>query len=249
MAVLCVILLSLAIAELMYVTGAGKHRLISAAIGSTVGLIVFSSSSTLVVASIVSAGIATLISNVIITWVIAPKIGAGLDKVLDNIGEKNEGERSLPKGVERDFHMILNGATAEERTKYLSRQMEYARYNFSSYAITFFQAFTELNDVLENSSLKQSYPESVITYDATQTYYWIKVALPRLSITITIMPVDNATSVLLRLTSLNEANLNLREKMDLDKYAATLLDWMYLLVGNTLQNMDNGVSIKFEPAR
>ena len=249
MAVLCVILLSLAIAEFMYVIGAGKHRLISAAIGSAVGLIVFSSSSSQVVAAIIVAGIVTIVSDVIITWAIAPKIGAGIDKALDKVGEKNDGERTLPRGIARDYHYILNGASTEERTKYLNRQMEYMRYNFTSYAVTVFQAFSELSDALENSGLKQSYPESVITSDATQSYYWIKVALPRLSITIVIPTVDGTTSVHLRLASFNKDGLKLKEMMDLDKYAATLLDWMYTLVGNTLRKMDNAVSVKIESVR
>ena len=123
------------------------------------------------------------------------------------------------------------------------------RYNFTSHAITVFQAFSELNDALENSGLKQSYPESVITSDATQSYYWIKVALPRLSITIIIQTVDGATSVQLRLASFNKDGLKLSDMMDLDKYAATLLDWMYTLISNALQKMDSCVSVKIEPAR
>ena len=252
--VLCLFFLSIAIAELAYVIGIGDFRLIPAVIGTAGGFVVLLISPSLIIAAFIVSGVVTIGSNLLISYAIAPKIQSGIDYGIDKILDKafKDSDGAKPKGTARDHNYILYSDDAAERIKYLKRYMWLwrMRYTFSSNALTVFQVFTALNDALEASGVRQYYPESVITSDAGKTqggaqmYYWIKVALTRADIVFEVGELEGAACAQLRLSSLNEDNLKLGERMDLETYAATALDWLYIIARHTLYSMDNYVSIR-----
>lgn len=239
------LLFNLAVARVMYVFHIGDSKILSAIIGTGVGFLFF----WLVPFSmigIVASVVVTVVGNLILTHIVYPKLD---DKTFEM---EEKFERKEIAAEERDYRKVLNAPSAEERVKFLCRHMLQGRFHCFRYTIDYERVVQAVNDAIKKSGLKNDYPDfklSVGRENETNKLQYIQLASQDALISFEPIIKNNTDYYLLGIKAYDDGHLGMRARIAMQENIGHLLDSLYVLINDTLINIDDGYKAEFVPIR
>ncbi len=236
--IIAMAILDFAIARIMRFFHIGESTILAPVIGTALGLLVYWVSPTSIAGLIVGAA-STIICNLVLSKAIYPKLG---DKV-DALAEKNK-----TSSLNNDFDRALHSPTAEERVKYLCRNMR-SNYPYCfRYSGDTALVYQRVKGAIDNSDLRADYPEVKFVYGDAKRGMVFNINTDSQAAGISFTPATiNDKAVFMLGTYVYADEGNLRERIALEKRFGFFLDKLYMLVKEAIQSIDANCTVDIVP--
>jgi hypothetical protein len=238
MLIIVTIVLDFIIARIMRFINVGQSTILAPVIGTALGLLVFWMSP-MSIAGIIVGAIATIVCNLILTNAVYPKFNDKMDEVVDKKIETSRGN---------DFDRALHSSTAEERVKYLSRNMQNNYCYRFQYSVDSAQVFQRVKETVDNSGLRSEYPELKIVSGekGSEILFSVSAALHAVGIAFAPATADNKPVFMLGIYVYADEG-KLKERMAFENRIGHLLDKLYTLSYKAIQGIDADFKVDIVP--
>jgi hypothetical protein len=223
-----------AVAQIMCLMGKCRHPYLSMFIGAGLGILVMWASPMSIAANIVSV-IGVIGGEYVLTNVVFAKINDKMSDVVD---------KSIAKGRDRDYHLILNSPEQSERVKYLARYISNGQFCFKLHTApeTVYDAVLQK---LDEAAVKKVHPQAKLVNGINGQNHVIRLECPRVAVALVAKAATENTGVWLMLDGINDIGLGLRERMALETENTTALDNFYMLIKPILRELDENCTVSF----
>ncbi|MDR2360437.1 MAG: hypothetical protein LBD85_04035 [Oscillospiraceae bacterium] len=239
-----ILLLSGAISKIMDALSLGEHPYLSTIIGSVIGWGVIWLSPTSIVPAAIVAGITTVVSNLVLTNVISPRVNDALDNLVEKHGDAVDEKLNAhyAKIDNREYQKILNSPDANERVKFLERHMRNKSYCYTLSAEPK-AVYEKVLESIDSSDIKNAYPEISVKQTESPDKYVIQFIVPRATVVFLLTRPSAASSIQLGLGKYDHDNLKLRERLAFEDKIAVMLDKIRVLVSGVVEKLDDGYEV------
>jgi len=228
------------IARFMRWLGAGDHVVLPTIIGA--GLSIIAAFSGSFVLALVVGIIGSIISNLLITHKIAPKVD---EKIIMPLDDKIGGalENASAKSDERAYQKILHSPDKEERVKLMASRFVWT-HNFRYIAdIAVEQGYNEILQRIEAAGFKNRYPDMTIQPTIVPGQFVITLFVPRGSIGICLLqsdtePPNGITEIWFGVNNgydFTGLELKIKQLSEIRKQLSTMLDDLRGIVADVLK--------------
>ena len=240
---LVIVILDFVIAWFMNLFNWGEAKILSPIMGTAVGYLIFWITPTSMAGVIVGA-IFTIISNLVLTHVVYPKLGDKLDKHV---------EKTTRTHNDNEFNRILFSPDTEERVKYLYRHMQFKKFYCFSFSADLGIVFKNVKEAIDNSDLLSNYPGVKIkAYDDSsekenpQRYLIFSIEGVQI-VFISARSLEQKDVYVLGIHQYNDDHLKLKERIALENKIGHLLDRIYVLSSHAIRNLDDDSKVEIIP--
>ena len=238
------LVLNFAIGRIMRFINVGDAKILSPIIGTALGWLTFWIVP-LSMAGIIVGAVATIVSNLILTNVVYPKLNEKANDVADRVDEIIEKKSTAAKAT--DFDRILFSSTAEERIKYLYRYMRHNNFYCFSYSADSVHVFNMVNEAIDKSSLRNEYPDVKKQICGDVPVQYLVFTIQGIQIVFVPATMQQREVYVLGIHRYDDNHLKLKERMDLEKQVGYLLDGLYMISSAAIKSIDAGCMVEMIP--